>query len=80
VTVLVRQIWTETEHYKVAVGAEIAKLGFTVMTGGGPGLWKQQIKERMKQEACGSILFFLLNRSQSYLHKWIYIPYFCEES
>ena len=31
---------SETDHYKSAerIGAEIAKLGFTVMTGGGPGI------------------------------------------
>ena len=31
---------SDSEHYKNAekIGAEIAKLGFTVMTGGGPGI------------------------------------------
>lgn len=71
----------ETTHYKNAekIGAEMAKLGFTVMTGGGPGIMEAANKGAF--EAGGysvgcNIVLPLEQDPNPYLHKWIYIPYF----
>jgi uncharacterized protein (TIGR00730 family) len=71
----------ETAHYQNAekIGAEMAKLGFTVMTGGGPGIMEAANKGAF--EAGGysvgcNIVLPLEQRPNLYLNKWIYIPYF----
>jgi uncharacterized protein (TIGR00730 family) len=71
----------ETNHYKSAekIGAEMAKLGFAVMTGGGPGIMeaanKGAYEARGYSVGCNIILPIEQNPNP-YLHKWINIPYF----
>lgn len=71
----------DSEHYKNAerIGAELAKIGFTVMTGGGPGIMEAANKGAF--EAGGysvgcNIILPLEQKPNPYLHKWINIPYF----
>ncbi len=71
----------ETTHYKNAekIGAAMAKLGFTVMTGGGPGIMEAANKGAF--EAGGysvgcNIVLPIEQKPNPYLNKWIYIPYF----
>lgn len=70
-----------SKHYQNAekVGAEMAKLGFTVMTGGGPGI--MEAANKGAYEAGGysvgcNIVLPLEQKPNPYLNKWIYIPYF----
>lgn len=71
----------ETTHYKNAekVGAAMAKLGFTVMTGGGPGI--MEAANKGAYEAGGysvgcNIVLPMEQNPNHFLNKWIYIPYF----
>lgn len=71
----------ETIHYKSAehIGTKIAQLGFTVMTGGGPGL--MEAANKGAYEAGGysvgcNIILPVEQKINPYVHKWIYIPYF----
>ncbi|PWA07493.1 TIGR00730 family Rossman fold protein [Flavobacterium psychrotolerans] len=71
----------EMDHYKDAekIGAAMAKLGFTVMTGGGPGI--MEAANRGAYQAGGysvgcNIVLPIEQKPNPYLHKWIYIPYF----
>jgi len=61
------------------VGAELAKMGFTVMTGGGPGIMEAANKGAYQaggySVGCSIILPFE-QKMNPYLHKWIDIRYF----
>ncbi|TYC14124.1 TIGR00730 family Rossman fold protein [Bizionia gelidisalsuginis] len=69
------------DHYKNAekIGASLAKTGFTVMTGGGPGIMEAANKGAFEaggySVGCNIILPFE-QKPNPYLHKWINIPYF----
>ena len=71
----------DSEHYKNAekIGAALAKTGFTVMTGGGPGIMEAANKGAFEaggySVGCNIILPFE-QKPNPYLHKWINIPYF----
>lgn len=71
----------DSEHYKNAekIGAALANLGFTVMTGGGPGI--MEAANKGAYEAGGysvgvNIVLPFEQKPNPYLHKWIDIPYF----
>lgn len=71
----------ESEPYKSAekIGAELSKMGFTVMTGGGPGIMEAANKGAFEaggpSVGCNIVLPFE-QKPNPYLHKWINIPYF----
>lgn len=72
---------SDSKHYKKAekIGAELAKLGFTIMTGGGPGIMEAANKGAF--EAGGysvgiNIVLPFEQKPNPYVHKWINIPYF----
>ncbi len=71
----------DSNHYKNAekIGAALAKTGFTVMTGGGPGIMEAANKGAYESGGysvgCNIILPFE-QKPNPYLHKWIDIPYF----
>jgi|SRR5690606_31466075 len=71
----------DSNHYKNAekIGAALAKTGFTVMTGGGPGIMEAANKGAFEaggnSVGCNIILPFE-QKPNPYLHKWIDIPYF----
>src|SRR5699024_9048413 len=71
----------DSNHYKCAekIGAELSKLGFTIMTGGGPGI--MEAANKGAYEAGGysvgvNIVLPFEQKPNPYLHKWIDIPYF----
>src|SRR5690606_9795109 len=71
----------DSNHYKNAekIGAALAKTGFTVMTGGGPGIMEAANKGAFEaggnSVGCNIILPFE-QKPNPYLHKWIDSPYF----
>jgi|TARA_R100000479_G_scaffold28896_3_gene11486 hypothetical protein len=68
-------------YYKQAVdvGKTLSEMGFTVMTGGGPGIMEAANKGAFENNGysvgCNIILPFE-QKPNNYLHKWIDIPYF----
>ncbi|GHC62025.1 LOG family protein [Ulvibacter litoralis] len=72
---------SSSSHYKNAekIGAALSKLGFTIMTGGGPGI--MEAANKGAYEAGGysvgvNIILPFEQNPNPYLHKWIDIPYF----
>jgi len=71
----------DSPHYKnaVKIGEALAELGFTIMTGGGPGIMEAANKGAYESGGysvgCNIILPFE-QKPNPYLHKWIDIPYF----
>jgi uncharacterized protein (TIGR00730 family) len=69
------------EYYKTAraLGAEIAKLGFTIITGGGPGIMEAANRGAKdvggRSVGCNIVLPFE-QRPNPYLDKWVNIKYF----
>ena len=71
----------EHPYYEKArqMGAELAKLGFTVMTGGGPGI--MEAANRGAKEAGGksvgcNIILHMEQEPNKFLDKWVTIDYF----
>lgn len=71
----------EHEYYRIGeqVGAEIAKLGFTVMTGGGPGIMEAANKGAKsvggKSVGCNIKLPFE-QKANPYLDRWVDMEFF----
>lgn len=68
-------------HYNNAekIGAALAKLGFTVMTGGGPGIMEAANKGAYNAGGYSvgiNIILPFEQKPNPYLHRWINIPYF----
>ncbi len=72
---------SDNPYYKQAekVGSALARLGFTVMTGGGPGIMEAANKgafEAGGQSVGCNIILPFEQEPNPYLHKWINIRYF----
>lgn len=71
----------ESQHYKNAekIGAELSKMGFTVMTDGGPGIMETANKGAFEaggySVGCNIVLPFE-QKPNPFLHKWVDIPFF----
>jgi uncharacterized protein (TIGR00730 family) len=68
-------------HYNNAekIGAALANLGFTVMTGGGPGIMEAANKGAYNAGGYSvgiNIILPFEQKPNPYLHKWINIPFF----
>ncbi|XLS30667.1 TIGR00730 family Rossman fold protein [Flavobacteriaceae bacterium M23B6Z8] len=71
----------ENEHYRKAeaVGKKLADMGFTVMTGGGPGIMEAANKGAYLNGGYSvgcNIILPEEQRANPFLHTWINIPYF----
>src|SRR5688500_7109184 len=74
-------VWGKSSHYNLArqVGAELAKAGFTVMTGGGPGI--MEAANRGAKQAGGrsigcNIRLPVEQKPNPYLDQWTTFCYF----
>lgn len=82
VTVFGSARFKEDNHYyqqAQEVGKALANLGFTVMTGGGPGVMEAANKGAFQNGGYSVGCNIILPEEQEpnpYLHKWINIPYF----
>lgn len=66
-------------HQARTIGQELAKLGFTVMTGGGPGLMEavnRGAKDVHGKSVGCNIILPLEQKPNKYLDKWVMIRYF----
>lgn len=71
----------ESKHYQnaVKIGAELSKMGFAVMTGGGSGIMEAANKGAFESGGLSvgcNIALPLEQKPNRYLHQWITIPYF----